>query len=90
MVANAFHARSKEADPIIILDFIERENDIFERVSEFTPIAVVHSKESPREIIERAATAGEFADQAIHIQPDEESLVVVILGALPFSDMGWL
>ena len=29
VVANAFHANSEEAGPVMALDFIERVNDIF-------------------------------------------------------------
>ena len=69
--------------PVPRLDRVQRLRDVVDRIGQLAPVAVAHPEERAGEIVDRLPPARFLAQQRIDVHPDEQSLVVIILAALP-------
>ena len=77
------HAFPEECLPVIRLHFVQRRHEVCPRIGQLSPVAVIHSEECLREVIQRLLTSGLFTDQRVGIHPDQLAFRIVVLATLP-------
>jgi len=85
-----FQTSAEKGLPIVRLNLVERAHDVVEIIRQFAPIAIIDAEKGAGEIVQGPGAAGKLADQAVGIEPNEQSLIIVIFGALPASPSFWL
>jgi hypothetical protein len=69
--------------PVVRHHIVQRFYNVFEGVGDFAPVAIVDAKERTCEIVHAFRALRTLTDNGVGLDPDQHSLVVIILAALP-------